>query len=145
MAGGAVPHRSDQIPIFRLDQISDPADQEFDGLIPIPMNAAESLFGAEPDFFLRIEGADLTGEQIRSGDLVAVRKASDGSDGQLVVAAVGQGIVLGRLRTDDTGNLIEPTDAGANPIPVHEPGVRILGDVVGVLRDQSGLSVQRQP
>jgi repressor LexA len=58
-----------------------------------------SLFGdAPPDYLLRVRGLSMRDAGILDGDLLAVKKASDARNGQIVVARIDGDVTVKRLR-----------------------------------------------
>ena len=101
---------------------------------------------ARPDYFLRVKGGSLDRTGFRTGDTVAVRCQPEANDGDLVVARIGQGVTLKRLRRVNKNCVeLQPESTNANHrsirIDAETEDVEIVGvivgAVVGVLRCQS--------
>ena len=61
--------------------------------------AVESyLFARKPDYLLKVRGMSMRDAGILDGDLLAVQKASDAKNGQIVVARLGDEVTVKRLR-----------------------------------------------
>ena len=95
-------------------------------------------FEARPDYFVRVRGDSLDRAGFRTGDTVAVRKEQEPSDGDLVVARIGQEITLKRFRRiSDECIELEPESTN----PAHETiridptteDFQIVGVVVGAI------------
>ena len=108
---------------------------------PKRMNDFESFsehFDARPDYFLRVKGDSLDKVGLGSGDLVAVRRAANVQEGDLVVARIGQDITLKRYHRKSK-NTIELQPESTNPehrsiqIDAHTEDVEIVGVVVGAV------------
>ena len=101
----------------------------------VPGEAARRLFRTPPDYFLRVQGDSMAGAGIRDGDLVAVRKAADAVDGQIVVACVDGEATLKRLHRDNGHVALIPENPDHEPIMATGEPFEIRGVVVGSLRD----------
>jgi repressor LexA len=57
-----------------------------------------SLFARKPDYLLKVRGMSMRDAGIMDGDLLAVQKAKDAKNGQIVVARLGDDVTVKRLR-----------------------------------------------
>ncbi len=64
-----------------------------------------ALFQSQPDYLLKVRGMSMRDAGIMDGDLLAVQKASEAKNGQIVVARLGDDVTVKRLRR--TGTQIE--------------------------------------
>jgi len=64
-----------------------------------------SLFQRKPDYLLKVRGMSMRDAGILDGDLLAVQKASEAKNGQIVVARLGDEVTVKRLNR--VGNRIE--------------------------------------
>ena len=100
-----------------------------------------SLFAGKPDYLLRVRGMSMRDAGILDGDLLAVQKADEARNGQIVVARLGDEVTVKRFRR--SGNAIEliaenpdfktivvPTDGSAADI-----GFALEGIAVGLIRN----------
>lgn len=99
-------------------------------------NVDPTLFTDKPDYLLRVRGMSMRDAGILDGDLLAVKKASEARNGQIVVARLGDEVTVKRLHR--TGNMIEllPENDDFKPIRVA-PGredFALEGLAVGLLR-----------
>jgi repressor LexA len=85
--------------------------------------------GAGADFILRIRGDSMQGAGMLEGDFVQVRRQTDASDGDIVVAVVGEDGVVKRLRKSPT----RLESASPNYPDITEP-FYLFGRVVGLFR-----------
>jgi repressor LexA len=94
------------------------------------------LFG-DPDLFaLEVRGNSMIEDQIADGDYVIVRKQPTASDGQIVVALLGDGeATLKRFYRESHRVRLEPANREMKPI--FAKNVRIMGIVIGVVRRYS--------
>lgn len=96
------------------------------------------LAGFEDDkhFALKVRGDSMIEECIADGDHVVVRKQTTCTDGELVVARIGEEATLKRFyheRKQDRIRL-QPANSGMQPIFCRTEDVTIEGVVVGVIR-----------
>jgi len=57
-----------------------------------------SLFARRPDYLLKVRGMSMRDAGIMDGDLLAVQKAKEAKNGQIVVARLGDDVTVKRLR-----------------------------------------------
>ncbi|MFN7693465.1 MAG: transcriptional repressor LexA [Burkholderiales bacterium] len=94
-----------------------------------------SLFSAKPDFLLRVKGQSMRDAGILDGDLLAVRKASEARNGQIVVARLGDEVTVKRWQHKDDGVWLLPENPDFRPIKVREDDAFALeGLAVGLVR-----------
>ena len=95
-------------------------------------------FEAPPDWSVRVEGDNLDKVGFRSGDVLAVQRNPDPRDGDIVVARIGEEVVVKRFcrKSRDT---IERQPESHNPehkairITPHTVGFEVVGTVVGAI------------
>jgi repressor LexA len=64
-----------------------------------------AMFSATPDYLLKVRGMSMRDAGILDGDLLAVKKADNAKNGQIVVARLGDDVTVKRYRR--TGSMIE--------------------------------------
>ena len=95
-------------------------------------------FDAKPDWFVRVEGGSLDKVGFHSGDVLAVRRNPDPRNGDIVVARIGEEVVVKRFwrRNEAT---IELQPESHNPehkairIDANTVGFEVVGTVVGAI------------
>ena len=94
-----------------------------------------ALFPAKPDYLLRVKGDSMRDDGIFDGDLVAVQRASDARNGQVVVARIDGEITIKRLERTRTRLRLLPRNPDYAPIDVP-PGsdFAIEGIYCGLVR-----------
>lgn len=109
------------------------ASEEIEEWVPVPAD-----WGREQRFILRVRGDSMVGDHIRDGDLVVIDPRLEGSDGEIVVALVGDEATVKRLHRKGRRAELRSSNPAYPPIPLAEDGeeVRILGRVVSLLRDR---------
>ncbi len=91
--------------------------------------------GEEGEYLLRVRGESMKDAGILEGDLVVVRAQDTASDGDIVVALVGEEATVKRFFQEEDHVRLQPENAAMEPIRTRE--VRILGRVVGLMRNIS--------
>lgn len=95
-----------------------------------------SLFSAKPDYLLKVRGLSMRDAGILDGDLLAVKKIDSATNGQIIVARLGDDVTVKRYRK--TGQVIEllPENPDFKPIRVDtsQDGFALEGLAVGLLR-----------
>jgi repressor LexA len=95
-----------------------------------------ALFRPRADYLLRVRGESMSGAGILDGDLLAVHRAGEARDGQIVVARVDGEVTVKRYRRRGTRVTLRAENPAFAPIEVdlrHQELV-IEGLGVGVLR-----------
>jgi len=98
-----------------------------------------SMFPRRPDFLLKVRGMSMRDAGIIDGDLLAVQKAREAKNGQIVVARLDDEVTVKRFRR--TGSRVEllPENSDFEPIVVsgHRSGheFSIEGVAVGLIRN----------
>lgn len=93
-----------------------------------------SLFSARPDYLLKVRGMSMRDVGILEGDLLAVKKTSQATNGQIVVARIGDEVTVKRYKK--TGSLIElfPENPDYSVIKVDTDDFAVEGLAVGLVR-----------
>ncbi|ODV10428.1 MAG: repressor LexA [Rubrivivax sp. SCN 70-15] len=95
-----------------------------------------SLFPRKPDYLLKVRGMSMRDAGIMDGDLLAVQKAKDAKNGQIVVARLGDDVTVKRLRRTKAGIELIPENPEFQTIVVP-PGAdfELEGIAVGLIRN----------
>jgi repressor LexA len=104
------------------------ADENIEDYVPVP----ELVGGDDGEFVLRVKGDSMRDAGILEGDLVVVRPQDVASDGDVVVALVGEEATVKRFFREADHVRLQPENPTMEPIRTKE--VRVLGKVVGLLR-----------
>lgn len=97
-----------------------------------------SLFPRRPDFLLKVRGMSMRDAGIMDGDLLAVQKASDAKNGQIVVARLGDEVTVKRLQRLRGGGIeLLPENPDFQPIvvPPGSEDFALEGIAVGLIRN----------
>jgi repressor LexA len=104
------------------------AEENIDDYVEVP----EAAGGDSANFLLRVRGESMRDAAILEGDLVVVRSQEDASNGDIVVALVGEEATVKRFYRESDHIRLQPENAAMEPILARD--VQILGRVVGVMR-----------
>jgi repressor LexA len=91
--------------------------------------------GRDGEYLLRVRGESMKDAGIMEGDLVVVRRQETASDGEIVVALVGEEATVKRFFQEADHVRLQPENADMEPIRSRD--VRVLGKVVGLMRSIS--------
>jgi repressor LexA len=91
--------------------------------------------GEDGEYLLRVRGESMKNVGILEGDLVVVRPQDTASDGEIVVALVGEEATVKRFFQEPDHVRLQPENETMEPIRSRD--VRILGRVVGLMRSMS--------
>jgi repressor LexA len=96
------------------------------------------VFARVPDFLLRVRGMSMKDIGIMDGDLLAVQKASEARNGQVVVARLGDEVTVKRFQRHAQGIRLLPENPDFNPIEVSasDESFALEGLAVGLIRAQ---------
>jgi repressor LexA len=91
--------------------------------------------GEDGEFLLRVRGDSMIEAGILEDDLVVVRPQETATDGEIVVALVGDEATVKRFFQEADHVRLQPENSAMEPIRSKE--VRVLGRVVGLMRSIS--------
>ncbi len=96
-----------------------------------------SLFPRKPDYLLRVRGMSMRDAGIMDGDLLAVQKAKDAKNGQIVVARLGDEVTVKRFRRTKSGIELIPENPEFEVIHVAPDAhdFELEGLAVGLIRN----------
>jgi repressor LexA len=104
------------------------AEENVEDYIEIP----DVIGGEDGDYILRVRGESMRDAGIFEGDYVVVRPAEEASDGEIVVALIGEEATVKRFFQEDDHIRLQPENETMEPI--RTPDATVLGRVIGVLR-----------
>lgn len=92
--------------------------------------------GSGDIFVLKVKGDSMIDDHICDGDYILVERASQASNGEIVVALIdGSDATLKRFFHETEGRVrLQPANAQMDPILLPARSVRLQGRVIGVLR-----------
>ena len=91
--------------------------------------------GEAGEYLLRVRGESMRNVGIMDGDLVVVKPQDSASDGEIVVAMVGEEATVKRFFREPDHIRLQPENDEMEPIRSRD--VRVLGRVVGLMRSIS--------
>ena len=96
-----------------------------------------TLFARKPDFLLKVRGMSMRDAGIMDGDLLAVQKAHEAKNGQIIVARLGDEVTVKRLHRTRTGIELLPENPDFEPIvvPAGTEDFALEGIAVGLIRN----------
>jgi repressor LexA len=95
-----------------------------------------SMWARRPDYLLKVRGMSMRDAGILDGDLLAVQKAKDAKNGQIVVARLGDEVTVKRLRRTSKGIELIPENPDFETIRVPpEADFELEGIAVGLIRN----------
>jgi repressor LexA len=104
------------------------AEENIEDYVQVPPIAG----GDDGEYILRVRGESMKNAGILGGDFVVVRPQETASDGEIIVALVGEEATVKRFFRESDHIRLQPENEEMEPIRSKE--VRILGRVVGVFR-----------
>ena len=114
------------------------AQESVEDLIPVPSEMVRNVEGA---FLLRVKGDSMIGEGILPRDLVVVRPQSNASQNELVAVLIEDEATVKRINYAKDGIKLMPSNPAYQPIEVRqEDNARIIGKIVGLVRDYEGMA-----
>jgi repressor LexA len=111
------------------------AQEHVEDLIPVPSEMVRSM---EHAFLLRVKGDSMTGEGIMPRDLVVVKPQLTANHGDLVAVLIGDEATVKRINFDPKGVKLMPSNPAYEPIPIESEDARVIGKIVGLVRDYDG-------
>lgn len=96
-----------------------------------------AVFHPKPHYLLRVAGMSMRDAGILDGDLIAVHRATEVRNGQIVVARIGDEVTVKRYFQKGTQVWLMPENPDFRPIIVEASGGSLVleGVVVGVIRN----------
>jgi repressor LexA len=104
------------------------AEENVQEYIEVP----DVIGGEDGDYILQVRGESMKEAGIFERDYVVVRPAEEASDGEIVVALIGDEATVKRFYRESDHIRLQPENVEMEPIRTAE--ARILGKVVGVFR-----------
>jgi repressor LexA len=104
------------------------AEENVEDYIEIP----DVIGGEEGDYVLRVRGESMVEAGIFEGDYVVVRPADEATDGEIVVALLGEEATVKRFFREADHIRLQPENETMEPILTTE--ATVLGKVIGVVR-----------
>lgn len=113
------------------------AQEQIEDLIPVPQDMVRNI---EHAFLLRVRGDSMSGEGILPRDLVVVKPQQTANHGDLVAVLIGDDATVKRINFDPSGVKLMPSNPAYEPIVIDREDARVIGKIVGLIRDYEGMS-----
>ena len=107
------------------------AYENYEDYYTFPVNE----FKGEELFMLRVEGTSMIDAGIENGDKIIVRRQQTAQDGEIVVALVEDSATVKRLIRKNGMVILHPENESLSDMIFEPNQVRILGKVVGLMRN----------
>jgi repressor LexA len=104
------------------------AEENIEEYIEIP----DVIGGEDGDYVLRVRGESMVEAGIFEDDYVVVRPAEDATDGEIVVALIGEEATVKRFFRENDHIRLQPENQAMDPIRSND--ATVLGRVIGVVR-----------
>ncbi len=104
------------------------AEENIEEYLEIP----DVIGGEDGDYILQIRGESMKNAGILESDYVVVRPSDDATDGEIVVALIGEEATVKRIYREKDHVRLQPENDEMEPILTTE--AQVLGRVVGVFR-----------
>lgn len=114
-----------------------PAQENVEGLIPVPCEMVRNVDNA---YLLRVRGDSMVGEGIMPRDLVVIRPQPTANHGDLVAVLIGDDATVKRIHFDKDAVRLMAANPDYAPIVIDTEDARVLGRVVGLIRDYAGMA-----
>lgn len=113
------------------------ATENVEDVVPVPSEMVKNIEGA---FLLRVKGDSMTGEGIMPRDLVLIKPQQIARNSDLVAVMVDDEATVKRIQFEKEKVRLLPSNPAYEPIVVNGRDARIIGKVVGLLRDYEGMA-----
>ncbi len=114
------------------------AEQNIEDLIPVP---ADMVRNVENAFLLRVKGDSMVGEHILPRDLVIIKPQQTAYNGELVAVLIGDEATIKRIFYERRWVRLESANPAYEPIRVPANEARVIGKVIGLIRDYGQMSM----
>ncbi len=123
--------RGEQLPLVGSVAAGQPilAEENIEEYVSVPPVAG----GSSGEYLLRIRGESMKDAGILEGDLVVVQPQQTAQQGEIVVALLGEEATVKRVYRESDHIRLQPENEAMEPIRTKE--VKVLGRVVGLMRD----------
>ncbi len=108
------------------------AHENIEDLIPVP---ADMVRNVENAFLLRVKGDSMVGEHILPRDLVIIKPQQTAYNGELVAVLIGEEATVKRIFFERNRVRLQPANPAYEPLYVKPEEARVIGKVIGLLRD----------
>jgi repressor LexA len=108
------------------------ATENVEEMVPVPAGMVRNVEGA---FALRVKGDSMIGDHIMPRDLVIIRPQMTAENGDLVAVLLGDEATVKRIQFQNGLVRLIASNPAYDPIEVRREDSRIIGRVIGLVRD----------
>ena len=114
------------------------ATEHVEDLLPVPSAMVKNISGA---YILRVRGDSMSGEGINPRDLVIIKPQETANHGDIVAIMIDDEATVKRIHFVQGKIRLMPSNPSYEPIELSaDDNPKILGKVVGLLRDYEGMA-----
>ncbi len=113
------------------------AQESVEDTLPVPYEMVRNINDA---FLLRVKGDSMIGDGIMARDLVVIKPQQTASNNEIVAVMIEDEATVKRFTRDSKGIALMPSNEAYEPIRIETENARIIGKVVGLIRDYTGSS-----
>lgn len=113
------------------------ANENVEGVVPVPQEMVHNIQGA---FVLRVKGDSMIDEHIMPRDLVVIKPQATAENGDLVAVLIGDEATVKRIQFQAGRVRLIPANAAYEPIEINREDSRVIGKVIGLMRNYSQMS-----
>ena len=111
------------------------AVENIEDYVPVP---TELVKGIEKAFLLRVKGDSMIGDGIMPRDLVIIKPQTTANHGEIIAAMIDDEATVKRIHFKPNSVQLMPSNPSFQPIEFKREDARIIGKVIGLLRDYTG-------
>ncbi len=113
------------------------ADENIEAMLPVPTELVRNIRDA---FLLRVRGDSMRDEGILPRDLVIIKPQETARERDLVAVLLGDEATVKRISFKKDDIVLHPSNPDYEPIVAKREDARIIGKVIGLLRDYDGVA-----
>jgi repressor LexA len=113
------------------------SDDHSEEMIPVPGDMVKNVRNA---FLLRVKGDSMSGDGIKPRDLVIIKPQQTANHNDLVAVQIDDEATVKRIHFDGPQIRLMPSNPDYEPIVVNANEARVIGKVIGLLRDYEGMA-----
>jgi repressor LexA len=113
------------------------AEENVEDLIPVPSEMVKNVNNA---FLLKVKGDSMIGDGIVPRDLVIVKPQQTANQGDLAAVMIEGEATVKRIHYEGQTVKLMPSNPAYEPIVISSEDARVIGKVVGLIRDYEGMA-----
>jgi repressor LexA len=113
------------------------AEENIEAMLPVPTELVRNIRDA---FLLRVRGDSMRDEGILPRDLVIIKPQETARERDLVAVLLGDEATVKRISFKKDDIVLHPSNPDYEPIVAKREDARIIGKVIGLLRDYDGVA-----